>query len=69
MSLEMRSICERFQAVTPAHSEAWIDSFKCTFCGDCAQKGAAPCPNCGGELVRRPCRVSQGGEALGESDR
>jgi hypothetical protein len=32
-------------------------SFECTFCKSCAEgvlKGR--CPNCGGELVRRPVR-------------
>jgi len=32
-------------------------SFECTFCKSCAEgvlKGR--CPNCGGELVRRPIR-------------
>ncbi len=42
----------------PADSlEARICSFECTFCAACA-KGllAGLCPNCGGELVRRPVR-------------
>ena len=36
---------------------ARICSYECTFCADCAenQLGGA-CPNCGGELVRRPVR-------------
>jgi hypothetical protein len=34
-----------------------ICSFECTFCSDCAsQKLAGHCPNCGGELLRRPRR-------------
>jgi hypothetical protein len=35
-----------------------ICSFECTFCAACAA-GRLPggrCPNCGGELVRRPVR-------------
>jgi uncharacterized protein len=39
-------------------SDALICSFECTFCADCA-KHRLPghkCPNCGGELVRRPVR-------------
>ena len=35
----------------------WICSFECTFCATCAaEKLAGICPNCGGELVRRPIR-------------
>ena len=36
---------------------AMICSFECTFCADCAeQRFGGACPNCGGELVRRPVR-------------
>lgn len=37
-----------------------ICSFECTFCMECADdvlRGA--CPNCGGELVRRPIRPAE----------
>jgi len=34
-----------------------ICSFECTFCADCAQTRLnGRCPNCGGELVKRPRR-------------
>jgi hypothetical protein len=34
-----------------------ICSFECTFCADCARdRLTGRCPNCGGELVRRPIR-------------
>ena len=34
-----------------------ICSFECTFCSDCATGLLQnTCPNCGGELVRRPVR-------------
>jgi hypothetical protein len=37
--------------------EARICSFECTFCATCAeQRLGGVCPNCGGELVRRPIR-------------
>ncbi|MEZ5844731.1 MAG: DUF1272 domain-containing protein [Hyphomicrobiaceae bacterium] len=42
----------------PDAQDALICSFECTFCADCARTrlpGGA-CPNCGGELVRRPVR-------------
>lgn len=41
----------------PASAEAMICSFECTFCATCAtQVLAGRCPNCGGELIRRPIR-------------
>jgi hypothetical protein len=42
----------------PPHSlEARICSFECTFCRHCAEGVlGGHCPNCGGELVRRPVR-------------
>ena len=39
------------------HAEARICSFECTFCPACADAMASVCPNCGGELVRRPLRA------------
>jgi hypothetical protein len=34
-----------------------ICSFECTFCRACAEgRLGGRCPNCGGELVRRPLR-------------
>ena len=41
----------------PDSQKAMICSFECTFCRSCAEgvlKGH--CPNCGGELLRRPIR-------------
>ena len=35
---------------------AFICSYECTFCGDCAEAMELRCPNCGGELVARPRR-------------
>jgi uncharacterized protein len=56
--LEMKSECERCGMVLPPKStEAMICSFECTFCKDCAEDSLQGlCPNCGGELVRRPTR-------------
>jgi uncharacterized protein len=43
--------------LAPQSREAMICSFECTFCAACAQdKLHGRCPNCGGELVRRPVR-------------
>lgn len=56
--LELRPNCECCDRDLPPHSaEACICTFECTFCRDCAAgvlKGT--CPNCAGELVRRPIR-------------
>jgi hypothetical protein len=56
--LELRPNCECCDRDLPPDSmEARICTFECTFCQGCAQgvlRGV--CPNCGGELVRRPIR-------------
>ncbi len=56
--LELRPNCECCDRDLPADSElARICSFECTFCQACAEgRLAGRCPNCGGELVRRPVR-------------
>ncbi len=49
--------CECCDIDLPADSpRARICSFECTFCADCASRLQDRCPNCGGELVRRPIR-------------
>jgi hypothetical protein len=56
--LQLRPNCECCDKNLPPDShEAKICSFECTFCQPCAEavlRGI--CPNCGGELVRRPVR-------------
>lgn len=56
--LQLRPNCECCDRdLLPEARDAMICSFECTFCADCAEarfKGA--CPNCSGELVRRPIR-------------
>lgn len=55
--LELRPNCECCDRDLPPSAEAYICSFECTWCATCADevlKGV--CPNCGGELVRRPVR-------------
>jgi hypothetical protein len=58
MALELRPNCECCNRDLPPESgEALICSFECTFCRDCAATVLGGiCPNCGGELVRRPIR-------------
>lgn len=56
--LELRPGCECCDADLPPDStQAYICTFECTFCASCADsKLHFECPNCGGELVRRPVR-------------
>jgi uncharacterized protein len=56
--LELRPNCECCDRnLPPSSDEARICSFECTFCAECAeQRFAGACPNCGGELIRRPVR-------------
>ncbi len=56
--LELRPNCECCDKdLPPDSSEAMICTFECTFCADCvADVLGGVCPNCGGELVRRPVR-------------
>jgi len=58
MALELRPNCECCDRNLPPESqEAYICTYECTFCVDCAtQTLRFVCPNCGGELVRRPIR-------------
>ena len=56
--LELRPNCERCDRdLLPESPDARICSFECTFCAPCVEgELAGRCPNCGGELVRRPVR-------------
>lgn len=56
--LEMRPDCERCGTDLPANRPgAFICSFECTFCAECADELDERCPNCGGELTDRPTRT------------
>ncbi|WP_458761013.1 DUF1272 domain-containing protein [Afipia sp. TerB] len=56
--LKLKPNCECCDRdLSPDSLEARICTFECTFCVACAEqvlKGV--CPNCSGELVRRPIR-------------
>ncbi|WP_310534669.1 DUF1272 domain-containing protein [Novosphingobium sp.] len=55
--LEMRPDCEKCGCDLPAEAPgAFICSFECTFCAECADALDDRCPNCGGELMDRPSR-------------
>ena len=56
MSLAMKPECEKCGTKLAADGAAFICSFECTFCDYCAEQMASVCPNCGGELARRPRR-------------
>ena len=59
--LELRPNCECCDKdLLPEADDALICSFECTFCFACATKYlAGRCPNCGGELVKRPRRSAE----------
>ncbi len=56
--LDMRPDCERCVTdLPPSVGGAFICSFECTFCAQCADTLDERCPNCGGELTDRPTRA------------
>jgi hypothetical protein len=56
--LKLRPNCETCDRDLPPESgDARICSFECTFCASCADGELnGHCPNCGGNLERRPVR-------------
>ena len=56
MGLEMKGRCERCGDGLVEAGAAFICSHECTFCEGCAKGLDLICPNCDGELVRRPRR-------------
>jgi hypothetical protein len=56
MALELKNTCEKFGAVITPVAIAYICSYECTYCATCAEQLKFVCPNCEGELVRRPRR-------------
>ena len=56
--LQLRPNCECCgRDLPPDSTEVRICTFECTFCAGCADNILqGVCPNCGGELVRRPIR-------------
>ena len=56
--LALRPNCECCDRDLPPEArDAMICTFECTFFADCAAAVfGGVCPNCGGELVRRPVR-------------
>jgi hypothetical protein len=58
LGLEMRRECEGCGQALEADGVAYICSYECTFCADCAGGHNHVCPNCAGELVLRPRRTN-----------
>ena len=52
--LEMRTKCEKFNRHLAKDANACICTYECTFCADCSDEMNHVCPNCSGELVKRP---------------
>jgi uncharacterized protein len=59
MALLMKSECENCGRKLEAKGEAYICAYECTFCRECTDAMNAICPNCGGELVRRPRKAKR----------
>ena len=58
--LQLRPGCECCNVDLPGDSGlAWICTYECTFCAACADLLIRACPNCGGELLRRPRRPAE----------
>ncbi len=56
MPMTMKDACERCQAALAPDADAYVCSYECTFCPACRGTFLGVCPNCGGELLRRPRR-------------
>src|SRR5271157_1013761 len=56
MPLQIKTRCEKCAAPLPVDGHAYICSYECTFCSVCASESKGSCPNCTGELIRRPRR-------------
>ena len=67
MILEMKQRCDKCNAVLSNEGEAYICSYECTYCAECALSFQNACPKCGGELVPRPRRTAS--VELSENDR
>jgi ribosomal protein S18 acetylase RimI-like enzyme len=63
--MEMRRECERCHVGLSDDGSAYVCSHECSFCPSCVRTLTFVCPNCSGELVRRPRRSSQGSPGRG----
>ena len=58
MALQMKRACEKCLTALNDDGEAYICSYECSFCARCREDLGGVCPNCGGELLRRPRRAA-----------
>jgi len=56
--LKMKPHCEKCDAPTGLTDVAYMCSFECTFCKTCTESMNHVCPNCNGNLVLRPTRMT-----------
>jgi GNAT superfamily N-acetyltransferase len=63
--MEFRRECGRCQVALPPEEAAYICAHECTFCPTCVRQLKFVCPNCSGELVRRPRRPAPNGPPSG----
>ena len=68
MQLQMKAACEKCAVALRPDGEAYICSYECTFCSDCAARARMSCPHCGGELVNRPKRKGVAGHTSQRSN-
>src|SRR5215469_13804543 len=54
----MKGACEGCKVPLSPDGDAYICSYDCTFCQDCFIRNQKVCPNCAGELTRRPKRLN-----------
>ncbi|WP_090776537.1 DUF1272 domain-containing protein [Shouchella lonarensis] len=57
MALIMKNACESCTKTLAPHEVAYICIHECTFCPACTKEMTFVCPNCSGELVKRPCGI------------
>lgn len=55
----MKPACEKCNQPLQMDGVAYICSYECTYCKECTSQLENVCPNCNGELVRRPKRKAQ----------
>jgi uncharacterized protein len=67
MVLELKRNCEKCRQMLTTSEVAYICSYECTFCASCAEQMKFVCPNCEGELVRRPRRKESANSASADA--
>ena len=55
--LKMKNKCEKCGQALAQTDLAYICSYECTFCESCTTEIKNTCPNCNGDLVKRPTRT------------